>query len=395
MTTELRRIQVRRGTASDWSTLNPVLAQGEFGFEHDTGVVKIGDGATAWNSLTGITGGGGGANLTFSRDATTVTVLSDSGTDAILPAATTSDAGVMSAADKTKLDGVATGATANSSDATLLNRANHTGTQLLATLSDVTITAANLNALDDAANTALHFHDADRARANHTGSQTASTISDFASVARAETEAELIAGSNITITPASSGATRTLTIASTGGGGASTIGKHSVWVAAGAMVPSDPNGADALGATALTSGRPRLVYMAFDNATAQYAEFYIAPPKKWDNGTITFKPYWAHPATTTNFGVAWGLQAVSLSDDDTIDAAFGTQVLVTDTGGTTSDLYIGSESAAVTIAGTPATEDMIVFRLGREVADAADTLAVKAYLLGVKVYFTTNAETDA
>jgi hypothetical protein len=43
--------------------------------------------------------------------------------------ATTSVAGKMTAADKTKLDGVATGATANSSDATLLARANHTGTQ--------------------------------------------------------------------------------------------------------------------------------------------------------------------------------------------------------------------------------------------------------------------------
>jgi len=44
-------------------------------------------------------------------------------------------------------------------------------------------------------------------------------ISDFNSAARAQVEAELVAGSNITITPGSSGATRTLTIASTGGGG--------------------------------------------------------------------------------------------------------------------------------------------------------------------------------
>lgn len=92
--------------------------------------------------------------------------------------ATTSVAGFMSASDKTKLDGVASGATANSSDAVLLARANHTGTQALATISDVTITATNLNILDDGADTTLHFHAADRARANHTGSQTLSTISD-------------------------------------------------------------------------------------------------------------------------------------------------------------------------------------------------------------------------
>lgn len=48
---------------------------------------------------------------------------------------------------------------------------------------------------------------------------TSSAISDFNSATRAQVESELVAGSNITITPGSSGATRTLTIASTGGGG--------------------------------------------------------------------------------------------------------------------------------------------------------------------------------
>lgn len=45
-------------------------------------------------------------------------------------------AGFMTGADKTKLDGIATGATANSTDATLLNRANHTGTQVASTISN-------------------------------------------------------------------------------------------------------------------------------------------------------------------------------------------------------------------------------------------------------------------
>jgi hypothetical protein len=62
------------------------------------------------------------------------------------------------------------------------------------------------------------------ARANHTGTQLSSTISDFDSASRAQTEAELIAGANITITPAGSGASRTLTIASTGGGGGGSAG---------------------------------------------------------------------------------------------------------------------------------------------------------------------------
>ena len=45
------RIQHRRGTASEWTTANPVLAEGELGLETDTAKWKIGDGATAWTSL--------------------------------------------------------------------------------------------------------------------------------------------------------------------------------------------------------------------------------------------------------------------------------------------------------------------------------------------------------
>jgi hypothetical protein len=45
------QIQVRRGTAAEWTSANPTLASGEWGFETDTDKVKIGDGTTAWTSL--------------------------------------------------------------------------------------------------------------------------------------------------------------------------------------------------------------------------------------------------------------------------------------------------------------------------------------------------------
>lgn len=46
------RMLQRRGTAAEWAAQNPVLGDGELGFERDTKVVKIGDGVTAWNDLT-------------------------------------------------------------------------------------------------------------------------------------------------------------------------------------------------------------------------------------------------------------------------------------------------------------------------------------------------------
>jgi len=44
-------LQLRRGTAALWTSANPILAQGEEGYETDTGKMKIGDGITAWASL--------------------------------------------------------------------------------------------------------------------------------------------------------------------------------------------------------------------------------------------------------------------------------------------------------------------------------------------------------
>jgi hypothetical protein len=47
-----QQIQLRRGTAAQWATANPTLAAGETGVETDTRKFKVGDGSTAWNSLT-------------------------------------------------------------------------------------------------------------------------------------------------------------------------------------------------------------------------------------------------------------------------------------------------------------------------------------------------------
>jgi len=58
------QIQIRRGTAANWTSANPTLAEGELGYETDTGKLKAGDGSTAWTSLSYISGtGGSGGDL--------------------------------------------------------------------------------------------------------------------------------------------------------------------------------------------------------------------------------------------------------------------------------------------------------------------------------------------
>jgi predicted transcriptional regulator len=46
------RMQQRRGTATQWTTANPILSAGEIGFETDTGQFKMGDGITNWADLS-------------------------------------------------------------------------------------------------------------------------------------------------------------------------------------------------------------------------------------------------------------------------------------------------------------------------------------------------------
>jgi hypothetical protein len=52
-------LQLKRGTAERWYTVNPILAIGEPGFVYDANKLKIGDGVTPWNELPYIEGSTG------------------------------------------------------------------------------------------------------------------------------------------------------------------------------------------------------------------------------------------------------------------------------------------------------------------------------------------------
>jgi hypothetical protein len=187
-----------------------------------------------------ISGGGGGATV---WGGITGTLASQTDLQAALnarqPLATvlTNTTASFTAAQETKLAGIATAATANATDAQLRDRATHTGAQSLDTTTDsatrLAMTAAERTKLSGVATgaTANATDAALRDRTTHTGTQAAATISDFTAAARAQVEAALIAGANVTITPSGSGATRQLTIAASGGGGGGgpPLGPHDFW----------------------------------------------------------------------------------------------------------------------------------------------------------------------
>ena len=107
------RIAHTTGTEAQWTTANPVLLKGEIGFVGGTSPAKfkIGDGVKKWSEL-------GWGNVTtlaqLAADAThrlvTDAQITGWNNKAEKTAATTSADGLMSAADKTKLNGIAAGA---------------------------------------------------------------------------------------------------------------------------------------------------------------------------------------------------------------------------------------------------------------------------------------------
>ena len=128
-------------------------------------------------------------------------------------------------------------------------------------------------------------------------------------------------------------------------------------------------------------------YLAFNKDTDQFAYANIPLPQDYSGGVVYAKPYWLHPAATA-YKASWGLQGVAVADDGVLDVAQGTAQVSLDEGGTTSDLYIGPVTAAITIAGTPAAGKLVNWRCYRDADDATnDTLDVNAYLLGWMIWY--------
>ena len=179
-----------------------------------------------------------------------------------------------------------------------------------------------------------------------------------------------------------------------GGSAVKIAGKETMWVPATAMYPTTTNPATA-NQVETTALRPDLKVMDFADSADDFAQFSVAMPKSWNLGTITYQVFWT-PSTTNTGDCIFGLQGVACGDNDTIDVAFGTAITVTDTGlGTVEDQQVSAESSAVTIAGSPADDQQTYFQLYRDADAGGDTFTGVARVLGVKIFFTTDAANDA
>lgn len=169
-------------------------------------------------------------------------------------------------------------------------------------------------------------------------------------------------------------------------------GVQSVPILAAAMTARTTNGA-ASGSTELSTNKIMLETFDFDQSTEEYVQFMFPMPKSWNESTVTAQFEWTAASGTGD--VIWGIQGVAFSNDDAMDAAFGTAAEVTDTLITANDNHKTSFTSAVTIGGTPAEGDLVCFQVYRKAANGSDTLTADAKLIGIRLNITTNAADDS
>ena len=169
-------------------------------------------------------------------------------------------------------------------------------------------------------------------------------------------------------------------------------GKETIYVPAAAMYPNSTNGCSDLEQVELANG-PELKCLDFSPSSDENAQFTVCFPKSWNEGTVTFQAFFTVSGTNTGT-VAWGLSGGSTVDNGSINTAFGTNVVATAKAhsGTSNDMDVAAESGAVTIANA-AADSMTFFQIMRDVS--ADTQSGDARLLGIKLFFTTDAANDS
>jgi len=219
------------------------------------------------------------------------------------------------------------------------------------------------------------------------------------------TLANAASGSNPTLTASGDDANIGISLATKGSGvikaedGGGTVaavkiaGKETIWVPATAMYAASTNGCADIAQVELTAQYPEVKSLDFDTSSDEYAQFAVAFPKSWNESTVTFQTYWSVSGTNTGT-VCFAVQGVAVSSDDTLDVAMGTAVANTAlaASGTTNDLMVNAESGAVTIGGSPAAGDEVFFNVYRDVS--ADDQTADARLVGLKLFYTTDAAND-
>ena len=176
-----------------------------------------------------------------------------------------------------------------------------------------------------------------------------------------------------------------------------TAGTETIWVPATSMVVSV--NAPSAGLASIDSGdvNTTIPVLDFDGGSSdEVATFNIAFPKSWNAGTITARFFWTN--SNANAGnVVWGLQGICVANDGALNGAMtDAGEVIQDANITTSgDVMVTSSTPAITLNGA-ADDGVTFFNVFRDASDTTnDTYASDARLIGVQIFFTTDAANDA
>ena len=161
------------------------------------------------------------------------------------------------------------------------------------------------------------------------------------------------------------------------------------FLSAAGITPNVPSGCADPEMKSTTNNFVTYKIAAYDPNTVEYGRWNHPLPSDYNGGTVTYRVFWEHPATTTNFKVVWDLKAKAVGDNAAIDGTAAGGSPVYDEGGTTNNLYITPWSSPLTIGGTPAAGKMVFWVLSRYATDGTnDTLAVDAWVHYVEIRYT-------
>ena len=174
-------------------------------------------------------------------------------------------------------------------------------------------------------------------------------------------------------------------------------GKHLVPIGAAALTPDTSTSGGGPVAAVNLAATNKVPYRSldFDQSTQENAGIALTGPKSADETVaLTAQFRWTAAAGSATQGVVWGIAVTGMGDGDAIDTAYSAAVKVTDSLIATGDLHVSAATAAVTVKNW-AEGDTLNILVTRFAADAGDTLAADAKLIGVDLFLTTNTGNDA